>query len=180
MGELGWETWVAIYAAVVSTAAVLLELFFWLRRGPRLNLSLMSRGILINSPLVDADERFLFVTASNVGDRQTTVTNLGLVAYTGWFWWWRFLRRRASKAAVVTNPAIPGQKQAVPSVLAAGDVWQGMVEWAAVEELCEESEWRVWVILYTSDHSRGIRSRISRPTAKGLASDALMPSSEKQ
>ena len=64
-----WEptTWVAIYAAIVATGAVLLELRRWIESGPRLYVSMMVDPLVI-TPGVGVDEKLaLSVWVDNRG-----------------------------------------------------------------------------------------------------------------
>lgn len=74
-----WSDWATVYAAIVATGALFLELRRWFESGVRLRITYMLNGVII--PSANQDQLWIFVTVSNRGDSPTTITNLGYRLY---------------------------------------------------------------------------------------------------
>ena len=90
---------VSIYAAVVSTAVALWNIFIWRRSGPVLRGSLSANMSFIGMGPMD-DETYIIFDVNNVGGRSTTITNIGLLGYASL---WTRLRGKAARAAVINS-----------------------------------------------------------------------------
>jgi hypothetical protein len=105
-------SWVAIYAACVSTRALLIQFRNWLTSGPRLRMSVIPDGLVIGGN-PDFDERDLvIVNPTNVGTSATMITNLAIEERYPLYYFWR---RRPIRSYVVTNPQLKGYPQNIPS-----------------------------------------------------------------
>jgi len=98
---------------------------------------------------------YISVTAVNVGDRPTTITNLGGMYFDSW-WSAYVVRRKPSKAFIITEPS---QAQRIPYRFEVGDQWIGnavqtdeIVEWA--------KDGYLFLILYSASGGRGHRARV--------------------
>ena len=146
-----WQTWAAVYAAIVATAALALEVRRWFESGVRLRIHLMTNaGYIENGKF--SDERQMLVTVSNRGDRPTTITHLALVEYSGRWRWWRRLRSSPTKQAFIPDPR-PSTlyPQALPCVLDPGKQWTGFTDWLAIKSWAKESGGTLYVALVSSD-----------------------------
>lgn len=124
------ETWVAIYAAIVGTCALLLNFKAWLDSGAKLKLSLISDGIVIGGG-EEFDERdLIIVTVINRGDAPTMITGLHFFEIPSW---WRRFRFRPTKSYVVANPQLKGYPPNIPSELAPSKSWRGVIRKRADE-----------------------------------------------
>lgn len=92
--------WAALYAAIVATGALFLEVRRWFESGPKLNLGVMPEAQLASSAGV-AQETYLVVNVSNRGASPTTLTHFSMVHYDSW--WRRFLDK-PSRSMVVPHP----------------------------------------------------------------------------
>lgn len=150
---ISWEVGVAIYAAVVGTGALFLEVRRWFESRPRLVVSVAPGMATFNIPETE-DNTYVIVTVANRGAFATTVTHLGLLGYPSW---WRRLWRKHTRATFV-NCTIPGSIP-LPHMLGPGAKWEGMIlenddlrDWA-------ESD-RVYVVIYASHSDRGALLRL--------------------
>lgn len=75
--------WIAIYAAFVSTALLLWDIYKHATSGPNIRLQVYTDVELKFSPLrpVKPTDRFVRVFAQNIGDQPSTVINVGLCYY---------------------------------------------------------------------------------------------------
>jgi|SRR5215216_6978396 len=99
------EAWIAIYAAVVATSALLLNFRSWFEAGPRLHLSLMIDGMTIGGgPDLD-EENLIILTVTNRGREPTMIVNMVLFKMESWYQRWAI---RPLKNYVIPNPQIEG------------------------------------------------------------------------
>jgi hypothetical protein len=150
--QINPTTLVAWWGAILSSVVFLWDIYKYRHAGPKLRVGVNPGMILMPS----ADKRTLVVTeVMNIGDRSTTLTNLGL-AYFEKKWSWKRLRNRADKLAVVTSPSVA---QPFPWELKAGGLWRGMTEQTA-----EIEEWsRKGILYFDIYHSHGkkpVRRRV--------------------
>jgi len=118
------QTWVAIYAAIVSTAAVALEVRRWFESGPRYKIKLIPNGMVIGGGDDTDEENLVIVTVINRGTIPLLVTNLTLHRMPNW---WHRLRRRATTDYVVPNPQLKGSPRNIPGSLEPAQTWTGVV-----------------------------------------------------
>jgi hypothetical protein len=112
---------VAWWGAILSTVVFLWDIYKYRHAGPKLRIGINAGMLMVPS----ADKRTFVVTeVMNIGDRPTTLTNLGL-AYFEKRWSWKRLRNRATKLAVVVTPSAA---QPFPWKLEPGGIWRGMTE----------------------------------------------------
>ena len=137
MPDLSTTDATAIYAAIVATGALALEIRRWFESGPKLTLTVISQAKLYGGEVKD-DREYLSVRVTNRGDRPTTITNLTLQQFPNLY---RKHRHRASRLAVVIKPE--GEwGHSLPHLLEPGAEWMGMaaydaklIEWAKTREL---------------------------------------------
>lgn len=145
---------IAAYAAIVSTFLLGWDAYKWLASGARIDLSSSSGMQMVGGGAPDPNT-YILVTALNVGDRPTTITNLGGMYFDSW--WRAYITRRKSKHAFIITE--PSQGQRIPYRFEVGAQWIGMaiqtdeiVQWARNGYL--------FLILYTASGGRGKRVRI--------------------
>jgi len=127
-----WTLGIAAYAAVVSTFVLGWDAYKWLAAGAKVDL-----------------------TAYNVGDRPTTITNLGGMYFESW---WRayILRRKPAQAFIITEPS---QAQRMPYRFEVGDQWIGLAD--QTEDVVQMAKnGYLFFILYTTSGGRGHRVRL--------------------
>lgn len=149
-----WTLGIASYAAVVSTFVLGWDAYKWLASGARIDLS-VSTGMSLIGGAVEDPKTYISVTALNVGDRPTTITNLGGMYFDSW---WRayITRRKATKAFIVTQPS---QVQRIPYRFEVGDQWIGLAD-QDDDILQMAKDGYLFMILYTAKGGRGHRVRI--------------------
>jgi hypothetical protein len=107
------QSWVALYAAIVSTSA-LLNLKTRLDSGIKLKVSLIPDGLIMGGDPQFDEKDLNIVNFINRGDALTMITNLILMEMPTW---WSRLCKRATRYFVVTNPQLKGYPHNVPSEL---------------------------------------------------------------
>ncbi|MEX4003613.1 hypothetical protein AB4Y38_32540 [Paraburkholderia sp. EG285A] len=152
-----WTLGIAAYAAVVSTFVLGWDAYKWLRSGPRIMLS-ASTGMKMVGGDIEDPRSYVTVTALNVGDRPTTITNLGGMYFESW--WHAYVRRRKpTQAFIVTDPA-PGQR--IPYRFDVGAQWIGIAE--QTDEVMQMARsGYLFLILYTAAGGRGKWIRVKAP-----------------
>lgn len=145
---------IAAYAAIISTFVLGWDAYKWLASGAKIDLTI-SHGMQLFGGSVEDKNRYISLTANNVGDRPTTITNMGGMYFDSW---WRayVTRRKPKQAFVVTEPS---QAQRIPYRFDIGGQWIGMVE-QTEETIKHAKNGYLFLILYTSDGGRGRRIRL--------------------
>ena len=118
-----WTLGIAAYAAAVSTFVLGWDAYKWLASGPKIDISASTGMKMLGGPMPDP-KTYVSITASNVGDRPTTITNLGGMYFDSW---WRayVVRRKSTKAFIITQPS---QAQRIPYRFEVGDQWIGLAD----------------------------------------------------
>ena len=145
---------IAAYAALVSTFVLGWDAYKWLASGAKIDVS-ASSGVRVVGGLAKDPNTYISMTAVNVGDRPTTITNLGGMYFESW---WRayVIRRKATKAFIITEPS---QAQRIPYKFEVGARWIGMgIQDDSIVEMAKDGY--LFLILYTSTGGRGHRVRI--------------------
>jgi hypothetical protein len=70
------KTWVAIYAAIVATTALFLNIRAWIESGPRLKISLIPDGLVIGGGEEFDEKDLVIVNVTNRGRIPVLITNL--------------------------------------------------------------------------------------------------------
>lgn len=136
----------AIWDAVLSTVAIVWDVYKWRTIGPNLQMRLMIGMESYNIPEYEG-MTLIVAVVTNRGDRPTTITHLGLAYYD--VWWKAMLRKKASANAFIT---IPSTTQRVPFELKPGVEWSGMIKQNKELEAWAWDGW-LYVIVYHS-HNR--------------------------
>lgn len=145
---------IAAYAAVVSTFVLGWDAYKWIASGAKIDLS-VSTGMRVFGGAIEDPNKYISVTARNVGDRPTTITNFGGVYFDSW---WRayVVRRKPSESFIVNQPS---QTQRIPYRFEVGDQWIGLTDQA--DEIFQQAkEGYLFFILYTASGGRGHRVRV--------------------
>lgn len=152
-----WTLGIAAYAAFISTFVLGWDAYKWLRSGPRIMLS-ASTGMRMVGGEVEDPRTYVTVTALNVGDRPTTITNLGGMYFESW-WHAYVLRRKPKQAFIITDPA-PAQR--IPYRFDVGTQWIGIAE--QTDEIVQMARGGyLFLILYTATGGRGKWIRVRAP-----------------
>ena len=154
---------IAAYAAIISTFVLGWDAYKWLASGAKVDLSVSANMYLVGNGVRDTNP-YITITALNIGDLPTTITNLGGVYFDTW--WSAYITRRKKQAFIITNPS---QAQPIPYRFEVGAQWVGMtMQTAALTSMA--SSGYLFLILYTATGGRGQRVRLrikQRATSPG-------------
>lgn len=117
------EVGVAIYAAIVATAALLLNLRTWLEERPKLRINLM-----IDASITGGDPKFdekgvIVCTVINRGKSSTVITAMVLLEMNSW---WRKWLIRPKTSYLIPNPQLIEAPPVIPADLEPYKKWQGI------------------------------------------------------
>lgn len=161
-----WTLGIAAYAAIISTFVFGWDAYKWFDSGPKIRLT-SSTGIrLIGGYQVDPNI-YVSATAVNLGDRATTITNLGFLYYSSWFK--AMMRRSGADQAFVI--ATPSQVQSIPFRFEPGAQWMGLAEQDEKLERMSRDGY-LFVVLYHSHRGGVVRHRVAPIPATTDTSDA--------
>lgn len=152
---------VAAYAAIVSTAALALEVRRWVESRPRLYLSVMPVGKMVGHGVTDEKE-YIVVNVTNRGFTPTTITHLSFQDYENWFNWFRF---KPKWAAIVPKPEISGSRPSLPKLLQPGEVWTGMARYDEDGEIARRRDRGFLYVAISATHAdKPVLMRVRKPT----------------
>ncbi|MDP1637244.1 MAG: hypothetical protein Q8K74_00265 [Candidatus Nitrotoga sp.] len=143
----------AIWGAVMSTVAIVWDIYKWRTTGPNLQMRLMTGMETYNIPEYEG-MTLIVAVVTNRGDRPTTINILGLAYYNAW--WKAILRKKASASAFI---ATPSTTQRVPFELKSGIEWSGMIEQSKELETWAR-EGYLYVTVYHSHDKKPMRQRV--------------------
>lgn len=152
-----WTIGTAIYAAVVATGALALEIRRWFESGPRLSVSVMPEMEAINMPGMEG-KTYLVAQIANRGNAPTTITHFALRGYRSWF---GRLRSKPALQAIVPHPHPPGGLP-LPATLQPGNIWAGMAEHTH-DLKCRIDAGYLYVLIYASHTNKPVLKRVPRP-----------------
>jgi hypothetical protein len=145
---------IAAYGAVISTFVLGWDAYKWLAAGPKVEVR-VSTGMKVVGGALPDENTYISVTAFNVGDQPTTITNLGGMHFNSW-WSAYISRRNPTKAFIISEPS---QAQRIPFRFEVGDQWAGLV--IQTEDLVNGAKnGYLFLILYTAKNGRGHRARV--------------------
>ncbi|CAM2164966.1 conserved hypothetical protein [Paraburkholderia sacchari] len=150
-----WTISIAAYAAVISTFVFGWDIYKFLDSGPKVRLTANTGMKLVGGGKIDP-KTYISATAVNVGDRPTTITNLGILYYASWI---SLLRRKADQAFIVTTPS---QAQVIPYRFEPGAQWMGMCD-QDENSVKMMTEGYLYIVLYHAHSGKGIRCRLRPP-----------------
>lgn len=145
---------IAAYAAIVSTFVLGWDAYKWLATGPRVELSASMGMKLIGGAGVDSGT-YVSLMARNIGDRPTTITNMGGMHFDSW--WRAYITRR--KPSVNFLISSPSSSQRIPYRFDAGDQWIGLADQTDDVVRMAENGY-LFLILYTVHDGHGHRVRL--------------------
>jgi hypothetical protein len=164
-GELNDADWIAVYAAIVATGALALEIRRWFDSGPKLRVKATPGMTMVDSQTGRTEDGYLVATVRNQGDAQTTITHFTILDYPNA--WLRY-RNKPVKSFVVVRPG----GQALPHVLQPGTEWMGVVK-DRTGAMGDLQIGTMWLGIYTTNRKRPYLARIpkviSRPELKGAS-----------
>ena len=115
---------ISIYAAIVSTTALLLNFKNWLDSGAKLKLTLMDNAKMFGGGASQkSPDGQIAIIVTNQGSAATTITHMVMLEFPTLF---RRLRVRPARVAIVPSPQFPGYPSNIPGELAPAHQWFGM------------------------------------------------------
>lgn len=145
---------IAGYAAVISTFVLGWDVYKWLDAGPKVQMTATAGMKIVGNGHVDPNS-YIGVTANNLGDRATTITNLGFLFYESWVKA-VFYRNRPDKAFIIT---VPSQAHVIPYRFEPGAQWMGTaIQDEKISDMARDGY--LFAVLYHSHGGRGVRSRV--------------------
>jgi hypothetical protein len=155
-----WTNGTAIYAAIVATFALALEMRRWFESGPRLTITVAPEMVLINVPGTEGNT-YLFATVTNRGNTPTTISGFHLFDYENWL---NRLRSKPKWAVAILHPHPQPHVVNVPKVVQPGEVWEGAALYEGDLKARIRRGW-LYVIIYASHTDKPVRKRV-RPRPK--------------
>ncbi|MFC3109493.1 hypothetical protein ACFQAT_28070 [Undibacterium arcticum] len=150
-----WTLGIAGYAAVVSMFVLGWDAYKWLDSGPKVRLTASTGMKMVGGGQIDP-KTYVSVTAVNLGDRATTITNLGFLYYSSWLKA-KFRQNKPDKAFIISGPS---QVQVIPYRFEAGAQWIGLADQGDdVVKLIRDG--CLFVVLYHSHGGKGVRHRLN-------------------
>lgn len=157
---------IAIYAAIVATSALALEVRRWFESAIRLTVNLMPEAKMSDDP---TDRTYLAVFVVNRGSAPTTITHFALYEYPSA--WARF-RRKQSWSAIVLRPAPPGTPHNLPQQVDPNVQWTGIAVYD--DELMERRKRGHLYVAISATHSdKPALKRVPRPVQVPSDADTI-------
>ncbi len=143
---------VAWWGAILSTVVFLWDIYKHRTAGPRLRFTVQTGMETLNMPMYEG-KTVILANVTNLGDRPTTITNLGYLYYEKRKF---FRKKKPDKAFVVPSPS---SAQQLPFELKPGVLWSGIA--------IQDSQIEKWattgildMILYHSHANKPMRQRV--------------------
>lgn len=151
------NSWVAVYAAIVATGALALEVRRWFESGPQIKLRVQPNMVVAGSEK-HREANFVIATVRNRGSVATTITTLAFVKYPSRI---HQIIGRMGKNFVVPRPDLDNTPTSLPHVLVPGTQWLGFIKKEG-QVIPDFEDGTVVVQVYTSDRDRPYRFRIPK------------------
>lgn len=150
--------WIAIYAAIVATGALFLEVRRWFESGPKLYVKARPNMIMLDG-LGEKTTGLLVVNVTNRGDAPTTITTFALLNYPNW---WARWRNKETQSFIIPHPQPKGSAPILPHVLQPGQQWTGMAHNRS-DVTGDIQTGTFWAAIYTTDRDRPYLAHIPKP-----------------
>ena len=158
---MGNDNWIAIYAAIVATGALALEIRRWFESGPRIKVRVQSNMAIAGDDRLK-DKRFVVVTVRNRGTVATTITSTGFIKYPNRLYRWLGAK---GDHFVVPRPYLEGTPSTLPYVLEPGTQWLGFINKDG-RHISDFEDGTVVICVFTSDRDKP--QRVGIPKNKTL------------
>ncbi len=166
------KTLIAIYAAIVATGALFLNIRTWFESGPRLKVTVIPDGMVIGAGPQFDEQNLVIATVTNIGKTPVLITSLLLWEMPTW---WARLRRKPTRAFFVANPHFKGRQANIPFLLEQARVWLGVAR-RREDKIPDLLNGDFFVAISTSHRRRPILRRIVNPTKTSRPTPIPMPS----
>jgi hypothetical protein len=149
-----WTISIAAYAAIISTFLFGWDVYKWLSSGAKIDLSASMDMKLLGGPYPDS-RTYGTITAVNVGDRPTTIVNLGAMYFDSWFRAY-VIKRKHKQAFIISTPS---EARPIPYRFEVGDQWIGMaIQSDDIVRMAKDGY--LFLILYVAGSGAGHRVRL--------------------
>lgn len=165
----GPSDWIAIYAAIVATGALLLELRRWIETGPRLRINLATDMAIMGGSEQEEEGGLILVTIDNRGEMPTMITHFGLQKFKTPL---HRLLGKASKAFVIPHAQIEGHPQNVPSEIGSAKRWTGVIR-PRPDIIPDLEEGRYYATMIFNHRRRPVHKRIPKKKPNPLGDRTL-------
>jgi hypothetical protein len=144
-----WAAWVG---AISGCGALLVQFLAYIYKGPRVKLS-VARNMTLQPPPRNGGgvNVFTVITATNVGDANTTITHLYLKQSSNF---WNRIRGKWKSAVMGPNPFVK-----IPDVVEPGKQWQALWPEEMVNELCKPWQYN-YICLQLATKKRPVQVRV--------------------
>jgi hypothetical protein len=143
---------VAWWGAVLSTTAILWDIYKWRTAGPKIRITVQTNMIGISMP-EHQDKTLLIIDAINRGDRSTTISSVFFLWYASA---WARIRKKASKTFFIP---IPSPAQPLPFELKPGSVWKGiLIQDQRLEQAARSGQ--LFCLVCLSHRNRPLKQRV--------------------
>lgn len=145
-----WQVWVAIYAAIVATGALFLEIRRWFEGRPRLHVSVTTPMTIATGPPAEILKRSLEIRVTNRGRSPTTLQSVVLQMYPNRLQW---LLDRPPLGVVLERPeSLVDSTNDLPYILHSGAQWRGWIDDKRIIAMFFDTNHadRVYVAVYAS------------------------------
>lgn len=163
-------SWVAVYASIVATAALLLNFRTWYEKGVRLKLSLMPDAEMFGGYGQEPEKGLMVLTVVNRGGQPTTITHMVVLRFDNW---WKRIRVCSSASLIIANPQV-GASGAIPYELNSGKKWTGIAR-RRPDVIDHVDDGTYFIGVYASNRDRPYLIRVPKPKSK-LPQDAKVVS----
>lgn len=117
------ETFIALYAAALSSLLAAFQIWQHLHSGVRLKLSVMANGVLIGGSKGEDETDLVVLTVINRGTAPTQITNMVLLEKERS--WWKPWRSETKRSFIIPNPQPKGYPSIIPFHLLPSKNWIG-------------------------------------------------------
>lgn len=151
------DAWVTIYAAIVATGALFLEVRRWFEGGPRIGVKATPNMTMVGG--LEDVEGVLVVNAVNRGDAPTTINHFAILEFSSV---WRRWRRKPNRSFMIVKPQPKGSPPIIPWVLEPGRQWTGLAR-PSTDLISDLQTGDFWAAIYTTDRDKPHLARIPKP-----------------
>jgi hypothetical protein len=143
----------AWWGGLTGTLAFVWDVYKWRRRGPRVLVDVVTDMFAVGSgALATPDERLVVLTATNVGDQPTTITQMAALWYRARF---QKVRHRPEEQFIISPLANIGE--IIPHLLKPGERWIGAITQSKVEQYLNAGRFECGVFFTGSRKGRFCR-----------------------
>jgi len=118
----GTTQFLAWWGAVLATLVFLWDIYKWRTAGPRIRMTVQANMRILGDPELEG-KPLILVSATNIGDRPTTLESLTFTWYANW---WQRIKSKSTNHWYIKNP---GLCHSFPCKLELGERWDGRANW---------------------------------------------------